>query len=138
MSHQKKWTKEDVQTLKNLRKKKVEMTYIAKVLGRTPAACYSKAWQLIHPDYTRKPKQPTPNYPAVIRTLEQELTHAKNVAINVGEKWAKCKIELTECEVELKECKMELQEYKAELKHAQECMQAIHLNMNQFYNYTKS
>ena len=131
MSHNKKWTNDDVQTLKSLRNKKVEMTYIAKVLGRTPAACYSKAWQLIHPEYSRKPKQPTPNYTAIIRELEKELVHAKNVAIQVNRHWEMSKEEVNEC-------KMELEEYKAELKHAQECMHAIHLNMNQFYNYTKS
>lgn len=124
MSHNKKWTNDDVQTLKSLRNKKVEMTYIAKVLGRTPAACYSKAWQLIHPEYSRKPKQPTPNYTAIIRELEKELVHAKNVAVQVNRHWEMSK--------------EEVKELSAELKHAQECMQAIQLNMNQFYNYSKS
>ena len=100
------------------------MTYIAKVLGRTPAACYSKAWQLIHPEYSRKPKQPTPNYTAIIRELEKELAHAKNVAVQVNRHWEMSK--------------EEVKELSAELKHAQECMHAIQLNMNQFYNYTKS
>ena len=133
MQHAKQWTKEEVQTLNSLRKKKVKITYISKILDRTPAACYSKMWQLTHPDYQPKSKKqpPTPNHMGVIRKLEQELVHAKNVAIQLNRHWEDSK-------EELKECRMELDECKAELKHAQECMQAIHLNMNQFYNYSKS
>lgn len=100
---QTKWTTEEVQTLQRLHKKRVNMKYVAVILGRTTAACRSKMWQLTHPEYQPKPKPPKEQpHEAVIRNLE-----------------------------------VRVQDLEAELKHAQECMQAIHLNMNQFYNYSK-
>ncbi len=125
MSNNKKWTQEEVQTLTSLRKKKVQFNHIAMVLGRSSMACQQKAWSLANPEYIklknkRKNTTPVPSTEQYIELYKRWESSAK------------------EWKARFEECKMELEEYKAELKHAQECMQAIHLNMNQFYNYSKS
>jgi hypothetical protein len=123
MSHNTKWTQEEVQTLTSLRKKKVQFNHIAMVLGRSPMACQQKAWSLANPEYIklknkRKHITPTPSASQYIELYKRWEESAKE--------WkARCE-----------ESERSVKELEAELKHAQECMQAIQLNMNQFYNYS--
>lgn len=57
MQNKKTWSKEDIQTLNTLRKKKVGFKYIAKVLDRTPQSCYAKAHYIDNPEKRRNRKR---------------------------------------------------------------------------------
>jgi len=123
MSHNTKWTQEEVQTLTSLRKKKVQFNHIAMVLGRSPMACQQKAWSLANPEYIKlknKRKNTTP-----VTSKEQYIELYKRWEESAKEWKARCE-----------ESERSVKELEAELKHAQDCMQAIQLNMNQFYNYS--
>lgn len=130
MSHNTKWTQEEVQTLTNLRKKKVKFNHIAMVLGRSPMACQQKAWSLANPEYIKlknKRKRPTPK-------KEDNLPFSQAARyIELYRQWEES---AKEWKARCEESERSVKELKAELKHAQECMQAIQLNMNQFYNYS--
>jgi hypothetical protein len=140
MSNNTKWTKEDVHTLTTLRSKKVGFKYIAKVLGRSESSCRHKEWRLKNPEYWRdieasknKRKQAkTDAYRIQNLVRENETLHqlwgeSKQSVIALGK-------QNEQRELRIQELERKLSHSYDQLNRAQGVMEAIQLNMNQYFN----
>lgn len=161
MPHNKKWTKEDVLTLTTLRKKKVGFKYIAKVLERSEHSCRHKDWRLKNPDYwkdieasKRKRKEEKKNSMVIHNlqleneSLNQLWEEAKQSVLDLHKQSENRLTRIKELEKLLSDLGRQNEERELriqkldeklsnsyhQLKAAQDFVEAIQLNMNQYYN----